>query len=220
MPRTENVNQQIRGQRRARILEGAAVIFARKGLVATRVADIAAATEMSQGLIYRYFAGKDELFAALVEQATAGTAALARQALAQPGSPWERLHWFTERMVPHQYQQPAYALVVSHALTSEAVPPAVRDLARHHLDTLREIITGLIVEGQACGEMLPWDPGQLALLYLSALHGLAAAAAFVDEPAGGFPDAETVLLALRPAGRGADGRDTATTSVTIPTEGA
>lgn len=201
MPRTERANQQIREQRRVRILEGAAEVFARKGLVAARVADIAAATAMSQGLIYRYFAGKDELFAAVVERATAGTAALAREALAQSGSPWERLHWFTARLVPHQYQQPAYALVVSHALTSEAVPPAVRDSARRHLDALREVVTGLIVEGQARGEVLPWDPSHLALVYLAALHGLAATAAFIDTPAGGFPDAETLLLALRPVPR-------------------
>ncbi len=202
MPRTEEVNQQIREQRRVRILEGAAVIFARKGLVATKIADIADATDMSQGLIYRYFAGKDELFAVLVEQGMASVGDLALQARARPGSAWERLRWFTVQMAPHQYQQPAYSLVVAHALTSEAVPTAVRDLTRRRLDALREVLTEIIVEGQASGQVAAGHPTQLALLYLAALHGLAALAAFIEQPADGFPDVESVLRILAPhAGR-------------------
>ncbi len=54
MPRTEEANQRIREERRGQILDAAARVFARKGLAGARIADIAAAGEMSQGLIFRY----------------------------------------------------------------------------------------------------------------------------------------------------------------------
>jgi AcrR family transcriptional regulator len=198
MPRSEQANQQIREQRRARILAGAAEVFARKGLAATRIADIAAAAAMSQGLVYHYFDSKDDLFAVLIEHVLADVVELAGQARARPGSPLDRLRWFTACMVPHQYQQPAYAMVIAHALTNEAVPPAVREMARRYLETLQEVITGLVVQGQVSGQLAHGDSGQLALLYLAALHGLAAAAAFIGQPAASFPDAESVLRILMP----------------------
>ena len=69
MPRTEEANQRIREERRGQILDAAVRVFARKGLTGACIADIAAAGEMSQGLIFRYFASKEEVFAAVVEAA-------------------------------------------------------------------------------------------------------------------------------------------------------
>ena len=51
-------------QMRRRILEGAARAFSRSGPQATSVPEIAAEAKVSVGLIYRYFSGKAELYAA------------------------------------------------------------------------------------------------------------------------------------------------------------
>jgi len=61
MPRTENANQRIRDAQRARILEAAKEVFARKGWNTT-ITDIASAAKVSQGLIYHYFANKETIF--------------------------------------------------------------------------------------------------------------------------------------------------------------
>jgi AcrR family transcriptional regulator len=58
MPRTEEANQRIREAQRAKILEAAWNVFARHGLTAT-MADVAAAAEVSYGLVYRYFVNKE-----------------------------------------------------------------------------------------------------------------------------------------------------------------
>src|SRR5215218_9458437 len=73
VPRTEEANQQLRSVQRAKILAGARTAFARRGL-ATTMADVAAAAGVSQGLAYRYFAGKDEIYLALVEEALISSA--------------------------------------------------------------------------------------------------------------------------------------------------
>ena len=126
MPRSAAANEQIRTQRREEILRVATPVFARKGFAGTRIADLAEASGMSQGLLYRYFASKDEVFTAIVAETVRFTVALAQQAYERPGTPWERLCWFVAAFLPPQYECPEYALVISHALTSEAVPLGLR----------------------------------------------------------------------------------------------
>lgn len=199
MPRSKDANTTIREQRRTLILASAANVFARKGYAGTKIPDLAAAAAMSQGLLYRYFASKEQVFAALVEQATQGICLHARQALIGQGRAWDRLAAFTEQMLPYQYQHPEHALVVAQALTSEAVPPFIRAVALEHLTQLRLVIKTLIVLGQEAGAIVQRDPDQLTMLYLATLHGLAAAAAFFDGENASFPDATTLLLVLQAA---------------------
>ncbi len=68
MPRTEEANQQIREEQRDKILSAAANVFARKGNAAT-MADVASEAGVSQGLAYRYFESKEEIFTTLIKQA-------------------------------------------------------------------------------------------------------------------------------------------------------
>lgn len=53
---------------RQRILDAAESVFAAKGLEGTRMAAIASLAGCNQALLYHYFAGKDELFTAVLEQ--------------------------------------------------------------------------------------------------------------------------------------------------------
>lgn len=202
MPRSATANEQIRAQRREDILHAATPVFARKGFAGTRIADLAEASGMSQGLLYRYFASKDEVFAAIVAETVRFSVALAQQAYERPGTPWGRLYWFVAAFLPPQYECPEYALVISHALTSEAVPQGVREQALQQLSAFSELIRDLIIAGQAEGEIVLRDPEQLTLHLLATLHGLAATAAFLREQAPRLPDPEVVLLALRPASEG------------------
>jgi len=49
-------------ERRRQILEGAARVFAQSGYYGARVEDVAQAVGISKGLVYEYFASKEELF--------------------------------------------------------------------------------------------------------------------------------------------------------------
>src|SRR5690349_18270741 len=89
MPRTPEANQRIREAQRAKILESARSVFARKGMEAT-ITDIAAEAQISIGLAYRYFADKEAIFSELVKQ-TIPAAATGQRLLDIPGTPGERL---------------------------------------------------------------------------------------------------------------------------------
>lgn len=197
MPRTADANALAREQRRAAIVAAAARVFARKGLAGTKIADIAAEADMSIGLIYRYFSGKDEVFALLVEQTMRGSAEAARLALAHGGSAWERLEWFTTQLLPYQFQQPECSLVVLHALTSDAVPAALRKTVLEQNNVMFDTIRQLIAEGQGEGSVVRRNAQHLAYVFLSAIYGLAASTAFVGDEPVEFPDVASVLLMLR-----------------------
>ncbi len=197
MPRTEEVNQQIREERKFQILVSAGKVFARKGLTDTRIADIAAEAGMSQGLIYRYFASKEEVFAVLLERTTAFMLELCQQAEAQPATALDKLGWLTRQILPFLYEQPEGALVIMHALMNEGVPASVRQAVKIYSDKLRAFVEQLIEQGQREGQIIAGSPAQLAILYLSTLQGLSASAGFLEEPISAFPDAETLIQMLR-----------------------
>ena len=61
-----------RGDKRPRLVEAAAAVFAEKGYASTRVADIAVRAGVGKGTVYEYFSSKDELLFA--EQDNPGSA--------------------------------------------------------------------------------------------------------------------------------------------------
>lgn len=66
------VSQEHLDARRRQILDGAARCFARDGFHATSMQDILSEAGLSAGAVYRYFRGKEELIAAIADEAFAG----------------------------------------------------------------------------------------------------------------------------------------------------
>ena len=62
------IHSRLMTDRHAQLLDAAAAAFAERGFHATTVTDIAERAGVSQGLLYRYFGGKDDLVVALVER--------------------------------------------------------------------------------------------------------------------------------------------------------
>jgi len=199
MPRTEEANQRIREERREQILDGASRVFARKGLTGTRIAHIATEGEMSQGLIFRYFASKEEVFAAVIEKALRSATGLTQAALQQPCSPLEKLRWLLRVYFEGMWRKPEYVLVVLHALNSETTPPQVRELALEESQRTLQLYRRLIVEGQAAGEIVEDDPDMLTLAFAACIQGISSGVAYLPHALGieGPPDPEVVLRILK-----------------------
>jgi AcrR family transcriptional regulator len=68
MPRTQQQFQVMQEESRAAILQAASELFAEQGFVHTSVSAIAKRAGISQGLMYNYFASKDELLRAIFER--------------------------------------------------------------------------------------------------------------------------------------------------------
>jgi AcrR family transcriptional regulator len=199
MPRTEEANQRIREERKEQILDVASRVFARKGLTGTRIADIATVGEMSQGLIFRYFASKEEVFAAVVEKALQSATRLAQAALLQPGSPLEKLRWLLQAMFEGMWRKPDYSLVIQHALNSETTPQEVREHILEQSQQTLQLYQRLIVEGQEAGEIVVGDPDMLTLAFAASIQGISSGIAYLPRMLGieGPPDPDVVLRILK-----------------------
>lgn len=172
MPRSATENQRIRDERQAHILRAAAHVFARKGLAATTIADIATAANVSHGLTYHYFTSKEEIFRQLITRAMQGTERILREARIREGTVTERLHWLIDTMIEGTRDSADDMLIVQQAAISEAVPSDVRELVLNGPPMLVKLLSELLREGQLCGEIIAGDPDQLALLLLSCIQGI------------------------------------------------
>ena len=80
-----------RDNRRGRILDAAAVEFARSGYSATSVRDIAAAAGILPGSMYYHFASKEDLLAAVHAAGIQRIKERVRAAIETADDPWDRL---------------------------------------------------------------------------------------------------------------------------------
>ena len=201
MPRTPEANQRIREAQRAKILESARGVFARKGMEAT-ITDIAAEAQISLGLAYRYFTDKEAIFSELVKQTVPDDSAGFQKLVEMPGTAGERLATLISRIVGARGQrEPLEAHQLLHqALDADVMPEELRELLskRYHLllDTMRQ----LIVEGQAEGSVAPGDPDQLVAVVSACLDGLTRWALRDPEQFRTYvPDAQIVLRLFQPS---------------------
>ena len=172
MPRSSAENRRIRDERQAHILRAAAHVFARKGLAAATIADIAAVANVSHGLTYHYFESKEEIFRQLIVRAMQGTEHILREARTREGTVIERLRWLINTMIEGTKDSADDMLIVQQAAISEAVPPDVREMVLNGPPTLVKLLSELLCEGQLCGEIIAGDADQLALLLLSCIQGI------------------------------------------------
>ena len=198
MPRTEEANQRIREEQRAKILDGARKVFARKGLAAT-MADVAAEASVSQGLAYRYFANKEAIFQALFEQIVQTSLAAVPRFLEMPGTQRERLDFLISSAWEGRREHPEIYQLMYQVLGDEATSDNIRELIGRQGQTYLDVLRQLIVEGQAAGEVIEGDPDQLVIVYLACLDGLSRLA--LREPEWvkkHFPDSEIILRIFKP----------------------
>lgn len=197
MPRTEEVNQAIREERKAEILAVAAHVFAHNGYVGTRISDIADAAGISKGLLYHYFTSKEEVFTALVERAARGVMHLLQAAIARPAPAAEQLHWLIEQEMSGLTEDPHIFMVVLQAMMSDTVPVDARRLAEELVAKTQDLMRQLVVAGQQDGQIMAGDAHQIATMLGIWLQGLAVGAA-MRPLASSLPPAESLVRLFIP----------------------
>lgn len=198
MEHTDAENQRSRETQRANILEGARRVFARKGKAAT-MADIAQAAGVSQGLAYRYFASKEEIYRELVEQAiqVGATTSPPVQKLAR--TPGERLASLITGMVGYRRDHPEIYQLLDQVLSSDRAPDDLTEEMRRRGESFITELRQMIIEGQATGEVAAGDPDQLVTAIAASLEGLTRFALHHPEQFHRMcPDASIILRMLKP----------------------
>jgi AcrR family transcriptional regulator len=144
---------------RERLLLAAADAFAQRGYDGTRVADIAAAADVSSGALYAHFGSKADLLVAALR--THGRRLLAEALAADPGRPVTDLLLHIGRRLPRRRDARGYLIVEAlvAARRDEDVARPMRDYMGERGDQLAELARA----GQAGGELDPsLSPGALA----------------------------------------------------------
>ncbi|MFP7484212.1 TetR/AcrR family transcriptional regulator [Priestia filamentosa] len=176
MPRQDQQNKQIRDERRAQILQAALRVFARRGMVAAKISDIAKEAKLSHGLVYHYFKSKEEIFMTLVQKALESSLNVIYYANEQVGTPLEKLRWMTEQIMKsiNNGEEVLLFLIMIQASTSDIVSEEVKEIltGEHAVSPVMATIP-LIMEGQKVKEIKQGDPVQLAVTYYAFIQGLA-----------------------------------------------
>jgi AcrR family transcriptional regulator len=203
MPRSEKDNQEIRAARRREILEAASAVFAAKGVARTKVTDIAAAANLSHGLLYHYFPSKEAVFEAVVEE-------MIRHADEDLSAPYPRaidrlthsIRGATERLDERTLD--ASRAVTLALLMGDAVSDEVRGRMEAHMTRIVARTRDLIAQAQAEGDLDDSvSADELSRLLIFLFRGIS-----IRVP--GFPvappDVSTLLRLLRPANPPTDAR--------------
>ncbi len=148
---------------RERILDGAEVLFAERGLAATSVRDIAARVGLTPGSLYNHFAGKQALYAAVIERGVRPLLALMQELAAREQTP-DATEEVLGAVMEHLARRPHLPRLIHH----EAVTGG------EHLATIaRDWIRPLMDHG--LGEMerepgSPWERDEFPLVIAGWLH--------------------------------------------------
>jgi AcrR family transcriptional regulator len=199
MQYTDALAKRRRETQRANILEGAKHVFARKGKAAT-MADVAEAAAVSQGLAYRYFASKEEIYRELVEQAVEQAELVTSEPMHEGSTtPGQRLAGMITRLVEYRRDHLEIIQLLDQVLSSDTPPNDVAELIRQRRERFLGEFRQLIVDGQATGEVAADDPDQLVIAIVATLEGLARFGLHNPERFYRLcPDANILLRMLRP----------------------
>jgi AcrR family transcriptional regulator len=144
-------------QKRTEILEAAYKVFSEKGYHSTRIEDIAVETGMAQGLFYRYFDNKLDLFSQIIDRIIARiTAGVMSDA---PGTS-DTLEEYTEqlkRAVENLFEIFVEDPIISKLLFNEArsIDDAMNHKIQDALDLFADFSSFYIKDGIAKGFLRP-----------------------------------------------------------------
>jgi AcrR family transcriptional regulator len=139
--------------KRRLILDAAVRVFARQGFHACRVSDIADEAGVAYGLVYHYFASKDEVLDTLFLERWNVMLELIREVDEQPLAVRDKLGAIASFIVESYHHDPDLMKVIIVEVTR-----AANSFGDTHIDTIREaydLIGGMIAKAQDEGVFKP-----------------------------------------------------------------
>ena len=149
MPRTSAAHAT---EMRQRILDGAYRAMLAGGYRGTTMPAIAAESDVSVGLLYRYFDSKEELYLAMCEDVTQAQLDELAAHLATIADPRERVAAAVRQFVDG-LQADGWGAIVTTGWAEADVRPALRDILRRRCDQIRAFATMFLREAIARGEI-------------------------------------------------------------------
>jgi len=151
---------------RERILRSAELLFAERGFPNVTVADIAAACDVSTGLIYYHFEDKPSLFKAIVDEGVAALLDSGQQALSTEGTAAERIRRWIRAYISSVLEHENLVRIVTSTRASD-------ERTTYSLAGFAPVIAALaatISEGIEAGEFREIDPVMAAECLVGMAH--------------------------------------------------
>jgi AcrR family transcriptional regulator len=176
LPRNKKENQRIKDERREQILSNALKLFAKNGLAATRISDIALAANISQGLIYHYYKSKEDIFVELISIAFDRINQASLWLENQPMPPAEKIEFAIRellRLLEEDKNAARYHLFIAQATATEAIPDEAKEIIKQKNNLPYESIERIMAAGQKEGTIKQKNARELALVFWTSINGLA-----------------------------------------------
>lgn len=158
-------------ERREQIKRAALKIFAQRGIAGTKMSMIASEAGISQGLSYRYFNSKEEIFSVLVQEAIEEAQAAINNVHQLPGTPLEQIRTLTKRMLDESHKH--FFLLLQQVQKSDDAPAKAKEMVNQYSpkDTIDKLVP-IFIKGQQTGEFCQGNPQELLILYFTVITGL------------------------------------------------
>ncbi|MED4205914.1 TetR/AcrR family transcriptional regulator [Neobacillus mesonae] len=170
-PFNDDQLEKIHEKRRKQIKEAAFKVFACRGLIGTKMNMIAKEAGISQGLSYRYYQSKDELFIELVKDAMEETVEAFTSLENMAGSPSEKIKQLTKKMLDPTNRH-SFMLIQQVQISDEVPDKAKEIIQQYPTSSLIEQIIPIFKNGQKTGEFCKGNAAKLLMLYFSVISGL------------------------------------------------
>ena len=151
------------------IVAAALEIFAEKGFAAARLDDIAARAGVSKGAIYLYFATKEDIFRAVVDQGVGPNIDAVLDLAASAPSFFGLARGATQMIAQVMSATPVGGIVKMVIGEAGNFPELARIWYERLVAPALATMTGAVAAGQARGEVRPGDPRLYAVSLISPL---------------------------------------------------
>lgn len=168
MPRTPEENARIRQASKERILAAAMELFMRQGYYATTISDIAKHAGISNGLLYNYFKGKEELLSEMVQNRIQEVVEVMEKAITLD-SPTEQLKYIVNGAIDNIHQKPEVHRFYLHLQTQ---PEADEELIKYSQLIIEENARQFELQCEIFESMGVAEPRKRSLYFSSVLQGI------------------------------------------------
>jgi TetR/AcrR family transcriptional regulator len=157
-------------QTRARILEAAVRQFSEQGLAGARTEQIAEAAGVNKALLYYYFKGKEDLYAAALESVIETMQAASFALLESDCSVGERFVRLMLTNFDRCYSYPEFQTMMQQEMVRlhRGEENQLRFMAERFIRPMWIKLEEVLKEGIASGELIPVDPAQMRYAALGA----------------------------------------------------
>ncbi|HCF29268.1 MAG TPA: TetR/AcrR family transcriptional regulator [Cyanobacteria bacterium UBA11049] len=168
MPRTPEENDRIRRTTTERILKTALSLFCKKGYHSTSIEDVTKHAQISKGLLYHYFEGKEAVLAALVDVRINDVLVVMNTATTKP-TPAAQIQHIAEGALEDVRRQPEVFRFYLNLFTQPKLDPIVAKYSQKLMD---EQARQFEVQTQMFEQLGVENPRARSLYFSATLQGI------------------------------------------------